>query len=73
MPLIQGKSDKSRSENIATEVKKGKSPEQAAAIAYSIQREHQGDDYQPMAVSVMPEEVSVAELNRINRKYWEHK
>ena len=38
MPLIKSKSDKARSENISTEIKAGKSPEQAAAIAYSVQR-----------------------------------
>jgi 8-oxo-dGTP pyrophosphatase MutT (NUDIX family) len=46
MPLIEGKSDKARSENIATEVKAGKSKAQAAAIGYSVQRkaEHAQDD-----------------------------
>lgn len=38
MPLIESKSDKARSENIAREVEAGKSPKQAAAIAYSVQR-----------------------------------
>lgn len=37
--LIQGKSDAARSENIATEIKAGKPPAQAAAIAYRTQRE----------------------------------
>ena len=41
MPLVEGKSDKARSENIATEVKAGKDPKQAAAIAYSVQRKAQ--------------------------------
>jgi len=44
MPLIQGKSDKARSENIATEVRAGKSPAQAAAIGYSVQRKAQAND-----------------------------
>jgi hypothetical protein len=39
MPLSHGKSDKARSMNIKTEIEAGKSPAQAAAIAYSIQRE----------------------------------
>lgn len=38
MPLIQGSSPKSVSANIATEIKAGKPPEQAAAIAYSVAR-----------------------------------
>lgn len=42
MPLIQGKSDKSRSENIQREIEAGKDPKQAAAIAYSVQRKAEG-------------------------------
>ncbi len=38
MPLIKSPSDEARSKNIATEIKHGKSKEQAAAIAYDIQR-----------------------------------
>jgi hypothetical protein len=38
MPLEQGKSDKVRSANIATEIRAGKPPAQAEAIAYSVQR-----------------------------------
>jgi hypothetical protein len=39
MPLNEGKSDKARSENIATEIRAGKDPKQAEAIAYSVQRQ----------------------------------
>lgn len=39
MVLKKSKSDKVRSENIGTEIKAGKKPSQAAAIAYSVQRE----------------------------------
>jgi hypothetical protein len=39
MPLIKGRSDRARSENIATELRAGKPPAQAAAIAYKTQRE----------------------------------
>ena len=46
--LIEGKSDKARSENIATEVKAGRPPAQAAAIAYRTQREAQ-DGLDPQA------------------------
>jgi len=35
MPLAKGKSKKVISKNIATEIKAGKKPSQAAAIAYS--------------------------------------
>ena len=41
--LIQGKSDKTLQKNIETEIKAGKDPKQAAAIAYSIQRKNSGE------------------------------
>ena len=36
MPLKKGKSKKTISKNIATEIRAGKDPKQAAAIAYSV-------------------------------------
>lgn len=39
MPLIKSSSDTARSENIATEIRAGRKPSQAAAIAYRVQRE----------------------------------
>lgn len=39
MPLIKSTSDKARSENIATEIRAGRKPSQAAAIAYRVQRD----------------------------------
>lgn len=38
MPLIKSKTNAARSENIATEIKSGRDPKQAAAIGYAIQR-----------------------------------
>ena len=38
MPLEKGKSSAARSANIATEVRAGKPPAQAEAIAYAVQR-----------------------------------
>ena len=38
MPLKKGSSEKTRSKNIAAEIRAGKPRAQAAAIGYSIQR-----------------------------------
>jgi predicted NAD-dependent protein-ADP-ribosyltransferase YbiA (DUF1768 family) len=42
MPLKKGKSDKTRNENIAKEIKAGKTPRQAVAIGYAVQRRAKG-------------------------------
>ena len=39
MPLIKKPTEKAKENNIATEIKAGKPPKQAVAIAYSVQRE----------------------------------
>jgi hypothetical protein len=39
MPLIKSASKKAIGKNIAAEIRAGKPPKQAAAIAYSVQRE----------------------------------
>jgi hypothetical protein len=39
MPLKQSASEKAFVQNIRTEIKHGKPPKQAAAIAYSVQKE----------------------------------
>jgi hypothetical protein len=65
MPLIQGSSGNALHENIATEVKAGKEPKQAAAIAYSVQRENRDE-----ASSIVPNEVTLSEINARNRKLW---
>lgn len=43
MPLNKSKSKKAFKENIATEIKNGKKPSQAVAIAYSVQGEKKKD------------------------------
>lgn len=39
MPLIKSVSNAARAKNIGAEIKAGKPPAQAAAIAYSVQRQ----------------------------------
>jgi hypothetical protein len=39
MPLIKSPSKNAFQRNIAAEIRSGKKPDQAAAIAYSVQRE----------------------------------
>lgn len=58
MPLIEGKSDKARSENIGKEIGAGKDPKQAEAIAYSVQRKAAG-----AKDSSMGEKVATAALH----------
>lgn len=70
MPLIEGSSEKALHENIATEVKAGKDPKQAAAIGYSVQRENR--DESPDS-SVLAQTLTTAEINACNRKYWQQK
>jgi len=43
MPLIKSTSKKAIGKNTATEIRAGKPPKQAAAIAYSMQREAKKD------------------------------
>jgi ribosomal protein L12E/L44/L45/RPP1/RPP2 len=45
MPLIKSASDEARSENIGELINSGYKPKQAAAIAYSNQREAQRHDH----------------------------
>lgn len=70
MPLEQSSSKEALSKNIGTEVAAGKDPKQAAAIAYSVQRAN--DQYVPVAVSVLPESVTLATMNEQNRQYWKN-
>jgi hypothetical protein len=71
MPLIQGSSEKALQENITTEIKHGKDPKQAAAIAYETQRSN--DEYEPSIVECVPEYVTLATINEENKKYWAHR
>lgn len=43
MPLIEGKSKKSFEKNIKTEIKHGKDPKQAVAIAYAVKRRNMAE------------------------------
>ena len=70
MPLEQSASKEALSENIATEVNAGKAPKQAAAIAYSTQRSNK--DYEPMALQVAPDGMTVQDINQANRKFWKN-
>lgn len=67
MPLEQSSSEEALSKNIETEIKAGKDPKQAAAIAYSVQR---ANDEESTVVTCVPESVTPATLNEQNRKYW---
>ena len=42
MPLVKSKSPAAFKKNVAAEVKAGKPPKQAVAIAYAVQRRAQG-------------------------------
>lgn len=44
MPLIHSRTDAAKRENIATEMRAGKSPAQAQAIGYAVQREARASD-----------------------------
>jgi hypothetical protein len=66
MPLVQSSSENALHENIATEVKAGKPQKQAEAIAFSVQRENRDE-----ATSIVPNEVTLAEINARNRKLWD--
>ena len=69
MPLEKSGSEAALKKNIATEIEAGKDPKQAEAIAYSVQKAN--EEYQPMAVSCVPDSVTPASLNEQNRKYWQ--
>ena len=47
MPLIKSRTDAAKRENIATELRAGKSPAQAEAIGYAVQREARASDGRP--------------------------
>lgn len=68
MPLEQSGSTRALQGNIRREIEAGKDPKQAAAIAYSVQRENKDEapDYQP----VLPEATTLADINAKNRQFW---
>lgn len=68
MPLEQGKSEAAHSANVATEIRAGKSPAQANAIAYSVAGESKDAD---LGSSVLAQNITPAEVNAKNRQYWQ--
>lgn len=64
MPLQQGSSEAALSSNIATEINAGKDPKQAAAIAYSVQRQNDS------SMDGLPEVQTAAETAERSQKYW---
>ena len=68
MPLEQGKSEAAHSANVATEIKAGKSPAQANAIAYAVAGE--GKDADPGGPT-LAQTITAAEMNAKNRQYWQ--
>lgn len=76
MPLEESGSKEALGRNIATEESAGKPPKQAEAIAFATQRkanedaglvEHVTGD----SVLVAPKGMSVADLQKRNREFWE--
>lgn len=70
MPLVQGSSKEAIAKNIETEIKAGKSPEQAAAIAYSVAGKSSDEATEYGPVSVLPDSLTPAEINKRNAQFW---
>lgn len=68
MPLKEGSSQETVSENIATEMHHGKPQEQAVAIA--MEKAGLSKDNEPMSVSVAPDGMTLADINLRNRELW---
>lgn len=69
MPLKEGSSQETISENIRTEVEHGKDPKQAAAIAYS--EAGKSRDAEP---SFSPAtSLSLSDLQQQNQRFWKQK
>lgn len=63
MPLEQSGSKKALQKNIATEINAGKKPDQAAAIAYSVQRQNDSvPEYAMSANTGLPLSVSASQI-----------
>lgn len=65
MPLKQGSSQKTISENIETEIEHGHPPKQAEAIAYREAGESRHDSDESIPVSL-----TAKEINEQNRRFW---
>jgi hypothetical protein len=59
MPLIESPSEEVLSKNIETEIRAGKDPKQAAAIAYSVQRANDN----------IPESIVKKQIDETNSKW----
>ena len=70
MPLEQSATKSALQHNIATEVRAGKSPEQAAAIAYSTQRANDVCEYNmDCCTSNLPDKVKAEHVMANSRNY----
>ncbi len=65
MPLEKSGSKQALQHNIKTEIEHGKDPKQAAAIAYSVQRQNDEDG------GALRSTITLTEINRRNEERWE--
>lgn len=70
MPLKQGSSQATISQNIATEVRAGKPQKQAEAIAESSARRSKDEIGEYASTHVGPPGLTVAQVQRKNQEYW---
>ena len=69
MPLEQSSSKSSLQHNIATEIKSGKKPDQATAIAYSVQKSNDCIEYNSVKLDTLPDVVRQERVLANSKKY----